>query len=257
MRQLFNGTASGYLEAKFNVLSFLSDLSALQKTLIGYQHRTSELIARLGQVQVRHFTVDLNEFPLTFTDESDIIRLLPPCGQESSIATVFHGRRSVNTNPSRFHVEIQYNYSLSDFQVANAQLLGLLDSLGVYLNPRIIWNAIPFSFLVDWVVNVGKFLEGFSHRNLEPKVNILHYCWSIKRERMVFVDKTLANTDNTQPEFGDIQVIPCRTVSETAYRRQVGWPTPSLLQTSGLSATEVSLGAALLITRKWRPKRRS
>ncbi len=257
LRQLFRGTASGYLEAKFNVLSFLSDLSALQKVLVTHQHQISELIARLGQVQVRHFSVDLNEFPLTFTDQSDIVRFVPPCGSASSIATTVVGRRSVSSNPSRFHVEISYNYMLNDFQVANAQLLGLLDSLGVNFNPRIIWNAIPFSFIVDWVVNVGRFLENFSHRNLEPKVNILHYCWSIKRDRSVFVDKTLVDNDNTQPEFGDIQVVPCRTVRETAYRRQTGWPTPSLLSTSGLSATEVSLGAALLITRKWKPKRRS
>jgi len=257
MKQLFRGTASGYLEAKFNVLSFLSDLSALQKVLIAHQHKTVELVARLGQVQVRHFSVDLNEFPLTSSLTSDIVRVLAPCGQEQYIASVFQGRRTSNSKPSRFHVEVSYNYSLSDFQVANAQLLGLLDSLGVYMNPRIIWNAIPFSFLVDWVVNVGKFLEGISRRNLEPKVNILHYCWSIKRERTIFVDKTITDTDNTQPEFGNVQVVPCRSVSETAYRRQVGWPSSSLLSTSGLSATEVSLGAALLITRKWHPKRRS
>jgi hypothetical protein len=255
IRQLYHGTASGYLEAKFNVLSFLGDLVGLQKALISHQHKLSELIARQGQLQKRHFTVDLNEFPNRPTDISPIILFFAPCGQQSNVASRCQSRRNVAQRLTTFHVEIEYNYLLPEISAELAQLGGLLDSLGVYLNPRIIWNAIPFSFLIDWVVNIGSFLEKFSHRNLEPKVNILHYCWSVKRDRTVFVDKTITSSNNTQPEFGDVQVVPCRTVRETAYRRQSGYPTPSLLQTSGLSATEVSLGAALLITRKWKPKR--
>jgi len=256
MRQLFHGTASGYLEARFNVLSFLGDLTGLQKVLIEHQHRLAELVARQGLVQKRHFTVNLDEFSKPGTDTAGPLLFFAPCGAPGQyVASRCYGTRNVALDQSVFHVEITYNYLLPEISAELAQLGGLLDGLGIYLNPRIIWNAIPFTFLVDWVVNVGKFLENFSHRNLEPKVNILHYCWSIKRRRSVFVSKTITNTDSTQPEFGNVQTIPCRTIRETAYRRQAGLPAPSLLQTSGLSATEVSLGAALLITAKWKPKR--
>jgi hypothetical protein len=46
-------------------------------------------------------------------------------------------------------------------------LRGALDSLGFELNPGIIWDAIPFSFVVDWFVNVGKVANSFKIDTLE------------------------------------------------------------------------------------------
>ena len=41
------------------------------------------------------------------------------------------------------------------------EMAAILDSLGVNLNPAIIWNAIPFSFVVDWFSNVGSYLDQY------------------------------------------------------------------------------------------------
>jgi len=52
-------------------------------------------------------------------------------------------------------------------------LRGLLTVAGVELNPGIIWDAIPFSFVVDWFSNVGDFLEQYRHKALELPINVL------------------------------------------------------------------------------------
>ena len=52
-------------------------------------------------------------------------------------------------------------------------LRGLLTVAGVELNPGIIWDAIPFSFVVDWFSNVGDFLEQYRHKALELPISIL------------------------------------------------------------------------------------
>jgi len=46
-------------------------------------------------------------------------------------------------------------------------LRGTLDSLGFELNPGILWDAIPFSFVVDWFLNIGSYLERFKLDTLE------------------------------------------------------------------------------------------
>lgn len=44
---------------------------------------------------------------------------------------------------------------------------GLLDSLGFELNPQIVWDALPFTFVLDWFFDVGSFLGQFKLDTLE------------------------------------------------------------------------------------------
>lgn len=46
-------------------------------------------------------------------------------------------------------------------------LRALLDALGFELNPRILWDAIPFTFVLDWFFDTGSWLERHKHDTLE------------------------------------------------------------------------------------------
>lgn len=52
-------------------------------------------------------------------------------------------------------------------------LRGLLDSLGFELNPRIIWDAIPFTFVIDWFFGVGSWLDRFRIDALELPIALV------------------------------------------------------------------------------------
>jgi len=149
---------------------------------------------------------------------------------------------------------MQYNYTFSAFQLEHAKVLGLLDALGANFNPSYVWSVIPWSFVVDWVVSVRSWLDQFETKNLEPKVNILQYCWSVIRPRQIFnwgvyyAPIKYASTDNMGPQYSRLP-----SYLETSYRRGIDMPTTSSFRTSGLSSTELSLGAALIVTRKRRP----
>jgi len=41
-------------------------------------------------------------------------------------------------------------------------LRGMLDSLGFQIDAGIIWDAIPFSFVIDWFLNIGDYVGQFS-----------------------------------------------------------------------------------------------
>ncbi len=144
-----------------------------------------------------------------------------------------------------FHAQIEYNYNYTQYQVEHARLLGYLDALGVNLNPSIIWNALPWTFVVDWVLSIGQYLDDFKVENMRPQINIRRYLWSVSRGRVITVHRAV-RLKLTDEQFW----IPLPTVRQTAYRRQVSGVSSSSILSSGLTLKEVSLGAALVIVRK-------
>jgi hypothetical protein len=144
---------------------------------------------------------------------------------------------------------LEYSTYYTAYQREYAHGLALCDALGVNLDPSIIWNAIPWSFVLDWVANVGEYLSRFKTGFMDPTINIHQYCWSVKRERDIFV-----SYESTLPGIG-ANSTQYPAVNETAYRREVDFPSASSILTSGLSLNELSLAAALVLSR--RPKHRS
>jgi hypothetical protein len=260
LRQLLRGGSDAYLQQQFNILPLLSDIAGIQSALSKSEKAINDLVARSGRVQVRHFAYNYNELKDTPEEKSASYYMYPvggPYGVPAAFLqyTAGYCTRNVSNHPSVFHAQIEYNYNYTQYQLAHAQVLGLLDSFGVNLNPAIIWNAIPWSFVIDWVISVSKWLDQFKVQNMEPKINIRRYLWSIKRERYVFTRKHFLTTlGSGAPVQHSTGVLPLTI--ETSYRRHVGMPSTSLIQSSGLSLREVSLGAALVLSRRRRPRPR-
>lgn len=261
LRGLLHSTSDGYLQAQFNILPLLSDIVGIHAALFRTQARINDLVTRAGRVQNKHFAYKYEEAPDSYHPNGIGYFIMPGIvpGLHDIASTI--ARRIVVSEPTVFHAQIRYNYNYNGYQVAHAQLLGLLDAMGVNLNPQIIWNAIPWTFVVDWVIGVSRWLDQFKHLSLEPTINILSYLWSVRRERRVFI--TTENSPIDSVQFGEF-VYPSRYpvlrntlpgVHETSYRRDVSIPTISSILSSGLTLKEVSLGAALVITRKFNPKR--
>lgn len=258
LRSLFQGGADGYLQQQFNILPLLSDISGIHAALSRTQRRINDFVTRAGRVQTRHFAYNWQEFGHAY-DEGGGMFPFRIGGEYESIPSGFimytgtRVIRHVHTEPTTFHAELQYNYNYTAYQVENAQLLGHLDAFGVNLNPSIIWNAVPWTFVIDWVIGIGPMLDRLKRTNMEPQVNILNYLWSVRRSRRIqqtVESVSLFNTPGVSPA-GRKCVQP--VVTETSYRRDVGIPATSLLlQTSGLSSRELSLAAALVITRRRR-----
>lgn len=61
-------------------------------------------------------------------------------------------------------------------------LRGFIDSIGVELNPRILWDAVPFTFVVDWFFGVGNWLSRFKVDALELPVSLVDSCLQLKDE---------------------------------------------------------------------------
>ena len=263
LAETFRTKADVYLQYKFNISPLLSDISGIYRSLANTERRINDFITRSGRVRTSHYSRFLTESndddSDTFVGSWDQVSYKWPEGPSAGTFP-FLSRldltRFVKTEPASFHVQVQYNYNYTGYQVEHARILALLDALGVNLNPAIIWNAIPWSFVVDWVIGVGRYLDSLKVGAMDPKINILRCLWSIKRKRRILLSGSMTNSvrfsfpDRTPPAS---LVLP--TIEETAYRRSPFNVSGSLLEASGLTPTEFSLGAALVISRRRRPKR--
>jgi hypothetical protein len=253
------GVASdAYLQQQFNILPLLSDICGFNTAIRRTRSRVNDLLVRQGKRQIKHFKllVPMNQAASTSGEalyqlhggqfDGYIGNTSVQTGAYASPACSFKCVREVIPDTyAEFHAQVEYNFWFTRFQTENARWLGLLDALGVNLNPAIIWNAIPWTFVVDWVVDISQWLNQRKVLNMEPAVNISRYMWSWKFQRTVRL--RIAANSELSPDFLGYVYLP--DLQETIYRRELSNPTYiQYLTGSGLSSRELSLGVALAIT---------
>jgi hypothetical protein len=262
LRQLLRTSSDGYLQTQFNFLPLMSDLTGLTAALDKTRARINALVSGQGYTKKRHFRCDL---PVNRSESSEQQFTLPltTYGYEGNTSyqasAISSATRLVYTDVAVFHAEIVYNYNFTRYQVEHAQLLGMLDALGVNLNPAIIWNAIKWTFVVDWFIGVSRWLSDRAVLNMEPVTNIQNYLWSVSYRRRILVSRRLSRAirqvDLGPTIYKTLPSISLPVVTETAYRRQVELPSVGSITSSGLSLKEFSLGAALVIANSSHHKR--
>jgi hypothetical protein len=245
LAELTKRGADLYLTHEFGIAPLISDVQNLKTALLRVEGRINDLITRGGKVNSAHYTHKFIE-NVDVKDEPTEGGWIQPY-QAFSTTDLWRTVRNVRYSPSVFHAQIDYNANYNQFQVQYAGLLSLLDRVGINFDPSIIWNAVPYTFLVDWVVDVNRFLQQFEVQNMKPRVNVLRYLWSIKRSRSISCRREVVLSNNDTTLVGHQVHMP--EVVESSYRRNATMPNMSLISTSGLTSKEVSLGAALLSTR--------
>ena len=247
-----------YLQKKFNIDPLLSDVSGIHRALQRTEARINELVARSAKLRLLHRAYDVDEFPIA---DDDVHGPYTMSGfyPIPSIWGANRTYRTVSSLATKFHVEIEYNFHYAQYQRENARMLALLDAMGVNLNPQIIWNAIPWSFVVDWVIGVGQWLDQFKIANMDPVINIQRFLYSVKRSRSVTISRTIGETGRPWVSF--LSKVPVARFLESSYRRDTGFPAISSITGSGVNLNEFTLGAALVFSRgkrhphKWHRQR--
>jgi hypothetical protein len=252
---MLRGGSDGYLQAKFNILPLLSDISGIRAALSRTERRINDLVSRSGRTQNKHFAYNWVEYADSY-ERAGVGGSIAPqiSGEGNHTRTQLYTDRFVYYQPTIFHAQIQYNYNYTDYQLEHARVLALMDAMGVNLNPAIIWNAIPWSFVVDWVLGVSRWLNQFASANMAPKINIHRYLWSVKRARTILVTKKFSFPSSFNPKVPQLTPteVPLPVVHETAYRRQVEVLASSSITSSGVDLNEFTLGAALVLSRRRR-----
>lgn len=243
LRPLIRSSSDAYLQAQFNIGPLLSDLTGIYNAYKAVDKEINKLLANEGRVRLARYAR-----PVT-TSIADLVEQTAPAPLSGVSGATSSQRVTSIIAPPTFRAQMSYSYRFSSYQRTNAFSLGRMDSLGLGgVRPSILWNALPWSFVVDWFAGIGQWIKrNVDTGALDPVTNIHRYLWSYKAARRIILSTTLRATAGFLP-VGPLVPIVMR--EEHVYIRRADVPDIySSLRSSGLSSKEFSLAAALALSR--------
>jgi len=226
-----NKVAEGHLSYKFGIKPFVGDVKTLWSVLTDHQTILDEFLARRGTLQTRHYseTVPLTE---TYTSWTNFL------------GVSYIKYRYKHTHEARTTATMVYKFDCPYVDDYSHKLKALRDMLGLRLTASVIWEAIPFSFVVDWFWRVQDFLERFEEPLISSKVTVYDYCISHKS-----VQTSEREWKWYAAPGGSIQETATDVVTSTSsYRRQAVAPDSgnTFIDRGQYGRNQLALSASLL-----------
>jgi hypothetical protein len=170
-------------------------------------------------------------------------------GAQAAYGYIHHRKRIKTIEEAWFHTTMTYKYQLAGLPNSLASLFAFIDTFGLNFNLKTVWNATRYSFLIDWFLRIGDYLDQFKEGALEPTVYIRSFGCSVKwKETLQYSNEvTAAVSGHTTGEW-----IVLREIHEHYHRfRHV----PSFYRDlskfvgSGLDLNKIGLAASLYLGR--------
>lgn len=226
--------AGGYLNYQFGWKPTIGDIQAMIAALLNLKHKLA-LFKELAGNLIKEETTVLN----------DNISHGGTVGSGSTTTVDWQARHKRRCT-AHFVFRVEGLGPIDDWLSAIASTL---DALGFELNPRLIWEAIPFTFVIDWFFGIGRLLEGFKTDTYELPVVLVDSYLQYK-EQVVIETATSLDLDpstswpaNQCPSWVDDEKFFHRLpiLPDFATFKALGWKLPSMSQGWKLLALAVVL----------------
>jgi len=234
---LVSNVGSNYLALKFGLLPDIGDVQAAVAGVLNFRSKLDAFDKARGTI-VRNRVVLVGD---------SIVKtgLLSPPYETNSHTTW----RAVLAR--KVEAFIYYRPErIESFGEVDRAFRGSLATFGVELNPRVAWDAIPFSFVVDWFFNVGKVLEQFKINALELPVTYIDSAIQYKQQLTIGSETSLdvgssVSTSTSWPTSTTIEDVFFRWPIFADYTTlsQMGFRMPTTSQATLLLALGATLTA--------------
>jgi hypothetical protein len=233
LRDIWRQLAEVHLEWSFGIKPFVSDCAKIYQILKNLDKQLTEIVDGAGKHNTRHYRSN-QDFPYL----DDTINYGPLVIYKGAYLGVSVRRQVEPIDDYYAHATADYSYSVPDYSGMQSDIRKYLAAFGVNLDAQIIWNAIPFSFVVDWFCNVG---DWFHSRRIEtyPVITTLwDFCISNKwHESELYIF--------SEPH-GEGDVASCYVNSEIYSRWKVTPPNYRKFESNDLTVSEALLGSSLI-----------
>jgi hypothetical protein len=169
-KTVIKNIGSGYLNYQFGWKLLIADLEVMINRLWGWQRTLEDYLSKQGVPMVRHYAKTLAEEDV----EELVSSYTSPWSNELGETYCKAHIKSV------YHATMRFTYSVPDVERELSKVKAFLEIWGLNISSSVVWEAIPFSFVVDWFLGVGDYLASTRDRYLESKVKVIDYCTSIK-----------------------------------------------------------------------------
>jgi hypothetical protein len=232
--ELAQFSSSKLLELQFGWKPFITDLKALGEVLPYTLKRLDFLRRTYGKATPLHYSTNI---PLTVTQPTRFI-------DSYKKDTTGHLEYNCPSASARFHAAGAMFHRIQGLDTDLGELKALASSIGLDKPGHFTWNAIPYSFVIDWLVEMDGFLNKSNFDLWGSDISYQIYGHSVKENALVQVWHRL---------FGafDYQWRQTGTWTVSRYSRAPGIPgrVSDYTPISELSAQKQALLAALITQR--------
>jgi hypothetical protein len=205
-RSRLKNLANAHLNYSFGWAPLISDTERILELMVNFNQKWNELVEQANKPIKRHHSRVLS--PRSVSTQS--ANLGASCWDFKAVTT---------QEEVRYTATVTYRYTIPlQWRGVPARFLGMMDAYGLNLNPSILWNAVPWSFAVDWITTTGSWLESWTQKALTLNVEILDFCHSVSSTASRITTAFDVLPDGILPE-----TVIC-TSSASHYDRRVAYP---------------------------------
>jgi len=192
MKEIIDLISSGILEWNLSILPGYSDLVKIIDIMTNFKARVNRFLETSNRLETRrHFikAVDLRQsveelfkFKLELSSFNTLQNnwayywLYEPTLEPQTVAKL-----SSPKDKGIYAAYMDFDYCVSKLVECDSFFLSALQQFGVRPDASIIWNAIPFSFVVDWFFRVGDYLQkNYSIDVISALVNVHRFSESLR-----------------------------------------------------------------------------
>jgi len=252
----FKGLGQNYLNVEFGWLPFLNDLRQLYKTWNTLDSRMAQIIRdngrpirRSGNLKTTVTNVTTNEIsPSTTTSSLEGFSLF---AADSSPQSPVHMKKTVTTS-ERVWFSGRMRYFIPDTSSSQWSSKAKLALFGLNPTPSLLYELMPWSWLIDWFTNLGDIISNFSDNGIADLV--IDYGYVMRHYKRVTTYSTMTNglvKVNNSPGLSahSPQKLYTTTIVEESKERAVATPFGFGLTIGSLSARQIAILAAIDATR--------
>lgn len=225
---------------QFQMRPFVDDVKTIFSSLSTLEARIEGMLREAGKSRVAHHsqTLDIVHFP--HEGEKEVWR---DSGQYHTL-TAKYGWIS----RPKYHATLTYKLDATELQGILGQVRGFISAMGLDRFLGTLWEFAPYSFAVDWFIDVQGFLKSLDRRLFGAlPIIIQSYCDSVKYE--------YRTTVNYVAMFWTTPL--CRVAVGTSnvkrYERRRSIPaTVDLQSANGLTLNRIGLAASLFALKSGR-----
>lgn len=179
LAKFFRSLGKEYLNIEFGWKPFLMDLKSFLKEVLNFNERWEQLLRDNGKAVHREGPIykDEGSSSSVTTGTGEILSPTYPTGAyPGPIGTLTNSKTTTTSTYIKYWFSGSFQYWLAPFDTARyyEQIARIV--YGIDLTPRLVYELVPWSWLLDWATSIGDSISNFTEAAVDGLVAKYAYC---------------------------------------------------------------------------------